>query len=115
MSPAIVVVTLTGWVSLTYPDTPGTLNVQLHKTLADWGEETSNGTGSMPGVPWDKATTGDATWLQTFYDSNIALNQWASPGGDFSPTVSGVKGFGADGTSATWSSTAKWWPTFKAG
>ena len=52
---------------LTYPGTPGTLNVQLHKTLADWGEGTSNGTGRMPGIPWDRATTGDATWLQTFY------------------------------------------------
>ena len=100
-------VTLTGWVSLTYPGTPGTLNVQLHKTLADWGEGTSNGTGRMPGIPWDRATTGDATWLQTFYNSNTALNKWATPGGDFSPTVSGVTGFGADGTSATWSSTAQ--------
>ena len=61
----------------------------------------------MPGIPWDRATTGDATWLQTFYNSNTALNKWATPGGDFSPTVSGVTGFGADGTSATWSSTAQ--------
>jgi Ca2+-binding RTX toxin-like protein len=101
-------VSLTGWVSLTYPDTPGTLNVQLHKVLADWGAGTlSNGTGRMPGIPWDRATAGDATWLQSFYDSNTALNKWATPGGDFSATTSAVTGFGADGTSGTWSSNAQ--------
>jgi hypothetical protein len=94
-------VTLTVWVNLTASTTTATLNVELHKTLANWGEGTSAPTGFMP--PYGKTTTGDATWLHTFYNTQ----SWATPGGDFSPTASGVTVLGADGTSSTWSSTSQ--------
>ncbi|MHB8902069.1 MAG: DNRLRE domain-containing protein, partial [Thermoguttaceae bacterium] len=74
----------------------GNMNVELHKLLADWGEAGSSGGGD--GAP---AQTGDATWLHTFYANQF----WATPGGDFSPTVSGVQAIGASGTAYTWSST----------
>ena len=77
----------------------GARNTDLYPVLSDWGEGTSNapfneGTGTT-------ATTGDATWLHTFFNSVF----WTSPGGDFpalsSATVA-VDGLG----SYTWGSTA---------
>ena len=56
--------------------------MELHRLLSDWGEGTSdpafNEGGGAP------ATTGDATWQHTFFDTSF----WTTPGGDFSPTVS---------------------------
>ncbi|MDO8538833.1 MAG: DNRLRE domain-containing protein [Opitutaceae bacterium] len=59
-----------------------TNTVQLHRVLADWGEGTS--IAPMGGGGGAAATTGDATWNARFF--NTAL--WATPGGDFSPTIS---------------------------
>jgi hypothetical protein len=53
--------------------------IVLRRALADWGEGESFGLGA--GSP---ATTNDATWYHTFYDTQT----WTSPGGDFSEVVS---------------------------
>lgn len=51
--------------------------VELRRGLSDWGEGTSMATGAEgAGAP---ATSGDATWLHTFWDSGL----WKTPGGDF--------------------------------
>jgi hypothetical protein len=75
--------------SLTLRDVMG-LNgdptVQLHRTLADWGEGTSFQNGGMGAA----ATQGDATWLYRFYDAATPGDSptWAAPGGDYSEIVS---------------------------
>jgi plastocyanin len=56
--------------------------VDLHRLSADWGEGTSDapeneGRGA-------ESTTGDATWIHRMYDTD----EWETPGGDFSATVS---------------------------
>jgi len=89
-------VALTMWVNRNQSRT--TMNVELHKVLAEWGEAGSSGKG--PGGP---AQTGDATWLNTFYPNQT----WAKPGGDFSGTVSGAQSIGLANASYTWSSTAQ--------
>lgn len=79
----------------------GPETVELHLLTADWGEGTSNATsgGGGGGAP---ATTGDATWLHTFYPGSF----WTTPGGDFSATVSAS--LSVDGTGPyTWGSTAQ--------
>lgn len=58
------------------------LSVATHRLLADWGEGTSvalrgQGAGAL-------ATTGDATWLHTFFSTAM----WQSAGGDFASTAS---------------------------
>ncbi|MFO7581922.1 multicopper oxidase domain-containing protein [Guyparkeria sp.] len=53
----------------------------LHRLLADWGEGTSNADGEEG--EGDPPTTGDATWLHTFYPGSL----WATPGGDFVGTA----------------------------
>lgn len=75
--------------------------VDLHRLTADWGEGTSNATsgGGGGGAP---ATTGDATWLHTFFSTS----SWATPGGDFSPTVSATEAVDDNGP-YTWGSTAQ--------
>lgn len=58
--------------------------VELHKVLSDWGEGTSDATGSeVAGAP---AATGDATWLHTFYPNSF----WNTEGGDFVEDASGT-------------------------
>ncbi|MCH5375206.1 MAG: DNRLRE domain-containing protein, partial [Planctomycetes bacterium] len=71
----------------------GDYPVELHRVLADWGEagSTGNGTGAQ-------AQSGDATWLHTFYDSEL----WTNAGGDFSPTASGIATVGAQDAFYTW-------------
>lgn len=61
-------------------------NVMLHKATTDWGEGTSYFNGGS-GAP---ASTNDVTWLYTFYNVTTPANSpaWATPGGDFDPTVS---------------------------
>ena len=76
----------------------GNRNVALHKVLADWGEAGSSGSGDGA-----DSQTGDATWLHKFFSNQF----WVNPGGDFSPTASGVKAIGASGASYTWSSTVQ--------
>jgi len=54
----------------------------LHRLLTDWGEGTSDAAGAEgQGIT---ATTGDATWLNTFYPSSF----WATAGGDFAAASS---------------------------
>lgn len=61
----------------------------MHRVLASWGEGTSVATigGGGAGA---QATLGDCSWNYRFYDPNIPSNSipWATPGGDFSPTIS---------------------------
>jgi hypothetical protein len=92
-------VTLTAWVNTTFDAT--TPSVELHKVLADWGEGASAPNGFMP--PYGTSKTGDATWLHRFYPSQL----WATPGGDFSPTVSGAKVLGPSTGTFTWTTTAQ--------
>ena len=91
-------VTLTMWLNRTQV---GDRLVDLHKVLADWGEAGSSGRGNG-----GNAQTGDATWLHTFYNNQL----WVTPGGDFSPAVSGsqlIGTSGANGVSYTWNSTGQ--------
>jgi hypothetical protein len=75
----IVAVELTLHMSMT---NGGPHSVRLHRVLADWGQGTSNaGSGEGAGTG---ATTNDATWTRRFYPST----SWATPGGDFDPTLS---------------------------
>ena len=80
--------------------TTGSKPVSLHRVLADWGEGTSLAVGSGGGGG-GPATTGDATWLHRFFNTEL----WTTPGGDFASTASAqiqVTSFGFD----TWGSTA---------
>lgn len=76
----------------------GASSVELRRVSSDWGEGTSDAPGEEgAGAP---PTTGDATWLHTFYPSGF----WAAAGGDFSSTVSAAQS--VDGTGPyTWGST----------
>lgn len=70
----------------------------LRRLTANWGEGTSDaalmeGTGAP-------ATTGDATWLHTFFNTVF----WTNPGGDFAGTDSASVVVGAIGF-YTWGST----------
>jgi hypothetical protein len=55
--------------------------VSLHRVLKNWGEGSSN--ASDPEGSGATATTNDATWLHSFYDTAL----WQTPGGDFVPTA----------------------------
>ncbi len=67
---------------LTRAADPGPQETDLHRVLADWGEGTSvAGGGGGGGAP---STTGDATWIHTFFDTDF----WTANGGDFDPAVS---------------------------
>ena len=92
---AIESVVLTLEVSSAPDLTPRTFT--LHRVLADWGEGTSNTAGGS-GAP---ATTGDATWLHTFYPGQV----WLASGGDFDPAPSGAQQVGDVG-SYSWSAPA---------
>ncbi len=64
--------------------------VQLHRALRDWGEGTSN--AGDPGGLGAPATANDATWLHTFFSTQL----WSADGGlegtDFatSPSASAI-------------------------
>jgi hypothetical protein len=64
----------------------GSGTITLQRVLGDWGEGTSN--SGDPGGGGAFATPGDATWLNTFYNSGT----WSTPGGDFASTVSATAG-----------------------
>ena len=70
----------------------------LSHVSADWGEGTSNGGENGAGVA---STTGDATWIHSFFNS---IN-WTTPGGDFSATASSTVQIGPIGV-YTFNSTA---------
>jgi len=69
----------------------GNETVRLHRVLAAWGEGTSNA-DSQEGMGI-AATTGDATWLHTFYPSSF----WVSAGGDTSAVTSASLTVGGTG------------------
>lgn len=75
----------------------GTATVTLHRVTKDWGEGTSHASrGEAGGAP---ATTGDATWTHTFFDTDT----WDVAGGDFS-SASASESISENGT-YTWDST----------
>ncbi len=94
-------VTLTVTIELTNSTTFVTPTVQLHDVLSNWGQGTGTPTAYMP--PFSPTTTNDATWTNTFYPTQ----NWKTPGGDFSSTVSGSAVFGADYTNSTFNSTSQ--------
>jgi spore coat protein A len=55
----------------------GTYDVSLHRALSSWGEGTSRDTASTGQGTF--STTGDATWIHTFFANQF----WTTPGGDF--------------------------------
>jgi len=75
----------------------GTESLSLKRLTADWGEGTSNGDGQEGGGA--SSTSGDATWIHTFYSTSF----WSSSGGDYSGTVSDTTPVAGNGT-YTWSS-----------
>jgi len=71
--------------------TVGPQPVELHRLLKDWGEGTSHAAGEEgSGGP---ATTGDATWLHTFYNTSF----WTNPAGDSEPSASASEDVNAVG------------------
>lgn len=75
--------------------------VSVHRVLTDWGEGTSNSVLGGGGGGAD-ATTGDATWIYTFFDTAT----WQNAGGDFDNISSADMQIGIIGT-YTWISTAR--------
>lgn len=74
--------------------------VELRKLLTNWGEGTSvAGSGGGGGAP---STTGDATWLHTFFNTGF----WTTPGGNFSGTTSASQTVG-DAGDFIWGSTSQ--------
>ena len=72
--------------------------VTLQKLLQDWGEGSSQASGNEGnGAP---ATTGDATWIHTFYNGSF----WTSTGGSYSPTVSASVNVAGQNNFYTWTS-----------
>ncbi len=53
----------------------------VHRVTSSWGEGTSNSGLSGGGAA---STTGDATWIHRFYNTEL----WTTPGGDFVSTAS---------------------------
>lgn len=72
--------------------------IALHKVSADWGEGTSDANANEGGGV--TATTGDATWLHTFFNTA----QWSTDGGDFASTASATLSVSGIGF-YTWGST----------
>lgn len=62
--------------------TAGSTAVSVHRVLADWGEGSSNANSNEGGGA--AASTGDATWLHTRFNTTL----WQTPGGDFTPAAS---------------------------
>lgn len=75
-----------------------TFPVIVQKLLQDWGEGTSQASGNEGNGA--NATTGDATWIHTFYNT---IN-WSNAGGSFSSTTSATTNVGAQNNMYTWTS-----------
>ena len=73
----------------------------IHRLEDDWGEGTSNAPG--PEGQGTTATTGDATWLHTFYDTA----QWTTAGGDFNASASQTANFGVTHETLVFASSAQ--------
>ena len=65
----------------------GSHQVDLHRVTSDWGEGTSKAVGGGGGEGnGGAATTNDATWIHTFFDSG----RWNVSGGDFAGASAGT-------------------------
>ncbi len=86
---------------LSQPNSSGVHTIELHTATSDWGEGTSQaGMGEGGGAA---ATTNDATWLNTFFNTGT----WATAGGDFNATVvADTVVNGASGGTYLWQSAA---------
>jgi len=73
--------------------------ITLYKLLKNWGEGTSDDPTSTESNG-TTATTGDATWLHTFYNTVF----WTNPGGDFTNTPSATTNVNAASTFFSWTS-----------
>jgi hypothetical protein len=74
----------------------GAQSTTIHRLLRNWGEGTSNAAlEEGGGAP---ATTNDATWLHTFYSTQL----WSTPGGDFAAAASATTSVAGIG-SYSWS------------
>jgi hypothetical protein len=62
----------------------GSVPMYLHRVTSGWGEGSSDSSGFGGGGAGAIATTGDATWLQSFYDSV----SWGEAGGDYDCSAS---------------------------
>ena len=72
-------------------------DVSFHRLLSAWGESTSDANGGEGGGI--AAATGDATWTNTFFDSQF----WTTEGGDFISTASATTSVSTTGA-YSWSS-----------
>lgn len=84
------------------PRDAGTQTVTVHRLLKDWGEGDSDGTENPAGPnegDGAQATSGDATWIHTFFDTQF----WDSAGGDFAGDESASTA--VTNGSQTWGST----------
>lgn len=77
----------------------GVYSITLHRVLADWGEGMSVAFGEEGGGA--SATTGDATWIHTFFNTQ----RWANAGGDFSAAASAAQTIAGDLGFYDWGST----------
>ncbi|MBC6949207.1 T9SS C-terminal target domain-containing protein [candidate division KSB1 bacterium] len=77
----------------------GVYSVALHRVLADWGEGTSVAFGEEGGG--GTATTGDATWIHTFFNTQL----WTNAGGDFAAAASAAQTIAGDLGFYDWGST----------
>ena len=73
----------------------------IHRLESDWGEGASNAPG--PEGQGTTASTGDATWLHTFYDTAY----WDTGGGDFNPSASQTASFGISAETMVFASSAQ--------
>ncbi len=71
--------------------------VAVHAVQADWGEGASDAQGEEGAGA--TAEAGDATWLHTFFDTDM----WTTPGGDFAAVASATTTVAGSG-SYDWSS-----------
>lgn len=78
----------------------GPLPVNIHRALKDWGEAGSDAPLEEGGGT--TAQAGDATWLHTFFNTNL----WTAPGGDFAATASVSQMVDSIVGCYTWASTA---------
>ncbi len=82
------------------PVPSGAFQFGLHRLTDGWGEGTSDaGSNGGGGAP---ATTGDATWIHTFYDTST----WTKPGGEFQSSAGSTALVGELVQAYTWPSTS---------
>ncbi|HKZ88926.1 MAG TPA: DNRLRE domain-containing protein [Thermoplasmata archaeon] len=80
--------------------TAGLESMSLHAALADWGEGSSDATAQEGGCI--TSTTGDATWIHRFFNTQ----RWTTPGGDFVSMASATVAVDQVGV-YTWGSTSQ--------